>query len=106
MIKISLAVAVLLFGICLEVIRADSVQISRSVPGNVTLHVVSGAGRADVDRSGKVDHRDLLAISKKFQSRPAAGSSEGPDEDVNQDGVIDVLDLAAIGRFFDLKVAP
>ena len=65
-------------------------EISRDIPGSVTINLVPIEASLDLDRSGRVDRADLQAIAEKL------GTIAGPGdrEDINNDGVIDVSDLA------------
>ena len=54
----------------------------------------------DVDGNRIVDQRDLMAVNRRLDT-PAA---PGEPEDVNRDGIIDVLDVAVIARFLGLGV--
>ena len=84
----------------LGIASATPGEISRSVPGSITINVVSIEALADVDGNGIVDQRDLMAVTGRLGT-PAA---PGEPEDVNRDGIIDVLDLAVIARFLGLEV--
>ena len=51
---------------------------------------------ADIDDNGKVDHKDLLAISRKLNTLPGGDALK----DINNDGTVDVLDLAIAAQYF------
>jgi len=51
--------------------------------------------RADINRDGVVDYKDLARLGAAFGSRPGDANWD-PDADINQDGVIDnVLTMGA-----------
>ena len=97
-IPLIIAMFVLAFG--LSVAFAASSQVSRSVPGSITINLVTIEESADINRDGKIDQQDLLAITRKLDTIAAFGARE----DINHDGVVDVLDLALVARFFGLEV--
>ena len=90
----------LVLALGLGVAYAASSQVSRSVPGSITIHLVTIEEPADINRDGKVDRQDLLAVTRKLDTLAGLGLRE----DVNHDGVVDVLDLAIVARFFELEV--
>ena len=102
--SLSVKTGLLTFGVLLilglSIAHATSVTISRPVPGGITVYVVPTEVLADIDGSGVVDQKDLMAISRKL------GLLSGPDavEDINRDGAVDVLDLAIVARYFGLEV--
>ena len=102
--SLSVKTGLLAFGVLLlvglSIAHASSAEISRAVPGGITVYVVPTEALADIDGNGVVDHRDLMAIRRKL------GLLSGPDavEDINRDGTVDVLDLAIVARYFGLEV--
>ena len=99
-IKGALTIAVLLVAIGLGIAYAASVEISRDVPGAITINFVSIQESADIDGNGKVDRQDLEAVARKLNSR-----SDGEvREDINHDGIVDVADLAIVARYFGQPV--
>ena len=84
----------------LGIAYAASREISRDIPGSITINIVSIEEILDFDRDGSIDHLDLLAVSRKLNTR-AVGDVP---EDVNGDGVVDVLDLAIVASYFGRDV--
>ena len=111
-IKTALIIALSILVLALGIAYATSVEISREVPGGITINNIipptptseppkgDPDERADIDGNGVIDFRDLQAIARKLNTHPASGM----DEDVNQDGTIDVLDLAIAARFLGQEV--
>ena len=54
----------------------------------------------DIDGNGKVDQRDLKLIARKLNAHPAGVIRE----DVNRDGIVDVVDLAIVAWHFGQDV--
>ena len=98
--KLTLVLPLLMLAIGLGVAVGYAAQISRSLAGSIDMNLVSAESFADVDRSGLVDDRDLLSIVASLNTRPESDVAQ----DMNKDGVVDLLDLvfAAInfGRRF------
>ena len=82
----------LVLALTLGIAYATPVEISKSVPGSITLANILPLG--DVDGDGKVDLQDLPAFASKLDTRSTPGASE----DINNDGIIDVLDLATVAQ--------
>ena len=98
--RTALLIAVFVLAVGLGVGYAASATISKSVPGSITINLVNIQQVADVNRDGKVDQQDLLAVTRKLDTIAAFGSSE----DINNDGIIDVLDLATVARFLETEI--
>ena len=96
----ALIIAVFVLTVGLGVGYAASANISKSVPGSITINLVTVQGVADVNRDGRVDQQDLLAVSRKLDTY----ANFGEPEDLNQDGFIDVLDLATVARFLETEI--
>ena len=109
-IRLALVVGLVVLGLGAAIAYAASVEISREVPGSVTINLVThvplptsspvAPGRADavldVDRSGRIDSADLRAIAIKIGTTVIGEVKE----DVNGDGSVDVLDLAGAASHF------
>ena len=93
-----LTVVLLALLLGLGIAYAASREISRDIPGSVTINIVSIEEILDLERDGSIDHLDLLAISRKLNT------VGGVPEDVNGDGVVDVLDLAVVASYFGREV--
>ena len=87
-------------GLGVSVAYGGASEISRSMPGSVTINVVSIQQLADINGSGTIDGPDLTAVTTKLNSEPAPGAPE----DINRDGEIDVLDVAIVARYFGQEV--
>ncbi len=98
-IKVGLLVLLVLAALGMTISYA-TVEVSRDVPGTATINLLPIQESADVSKNRKVDNPDLLAIVAKLGSRATAGDPE----DVNHDGVIDVLDLALVARHVGQEV--
>ena len=92
--------AMFVLALGLGVAFAASATVSKSVPGSITINLVTIEEPADVNRDGKVDQQDLLAVTRKLDTVTVLGTRE----DINHDGVVDVLDLAIVARFLGLEV--
>ena len=92
------AVCLLAFGLGIQ--YASSAEISRSVPGRITINFLTIQASADIDGNGVVDHRGLMVMAAKLNTYPAGKSRE----DINHDGLIDVLDLAIVAQYFGQRV--
>ena len=92
--------AMFVLALGLGVAYAASANISKSVHGSITINLLTIGEPADVNRDGRVDRQDLLAVSRKLDTLAVLGMRE----DINHDGVVDVLDLAIVARFFGLGV--
>ena len=92
--------AMLVLALGLGVAYPASATISKPVPGSITINLVTIEESADINRDGKVDQQDLLAVIRKLDTLAGLGLRE----DINHDGVVDVLDLAIVARFFELEV--
>lgn len=58
---------------------------------------------ADVDRSGKIDIRDLTLVAKHFGE--TIGSNQGtPNPDVDRDGNVNIRDLTLVAKYFGQTV--
>ena len=75
-------------------------EISRPVPGGMTISAVPIKASADVNRDLVVDRHDLMAVVRNMGSRPVSPVRE----DINHDGRIDVLDLAIVARYLGEEV--
>ena len=95
-IKTALIIALFVLAIGVGITYATSVEISRSVPGSITLNLVPIKVLADIDGNGIIDHQDLLAVTQKLNTRPVGDVRE----DINRDGIVDVTDMAIIAQFF------
>ena len=85
------------------IVYAAVTEISRPVPGGMTVNVVPIERSVDVNDDLLVDPLDLMAIARKMGSRPASPVRE----DINHDGRIDVLDLAIVARYLgEVTFAP
>ena len=80
---------------------AASVQVSRPIPSDITVNVLSIQALADIDGNGIVDDLDLEAIRAKLGTRPNGILPE----DINHDGIVDLFDLAIVARYFGLEVS-
>ena len=98
-IRSAIIIALVVLAIGIGVVRAGVGQISRPVPGGVTINLLPPHASADIDGNGKIDAQDLLAITGKLNTL-AVGDAR---EDTNHDGVIDVVDLAFVARFLGLE---
>ena len=98
-IRTPLIAALLALGLGLSSAYAASVEISRHVPAGLTINVLPIEASADVDGDSRVDRYDLIAVAKKLGTRPARGETA----DINHDGIIDVVDLAIVARYFGLE---
>ena len=87
-----LMAGVLVLALTLGIAYATPVEISRSVPGSITLANILPLGGVDGD--GKVDLQDLQAVASKLDTRSTPGASE----DTNNDGIIDMPDLAIMAQ--------
>jgi len=99
-IKTALVVAILLLALGLGIAYAASFEISRPIPGGITINLVPLHMSVDINRDGSVDHHDRMAIVGKFHA-PSSGETK---EDINRDGAVDVLDLALVARYFGKRV--
>lgn len=89
-----------LIALGLGIAYATSAQVSRSVPGGITVNIIPIQSLADIHGDGKVDHQDLMAVIGGLHTRPAGGATE----DINHDRTVDVLDLAIVARYFGREV--
>ena len=96
----TLVIAMLVLVLGLSISYATSAQIFRPVPGSITINLVPIEELADIDGNGKVDHRDLVAVARVLNTRPASDMRE----DINHDGIIDVFDLAIVARYLGREV--
>lgn len=83
MIKSTFIIVLLLVASSLGIVFSASAEISRPVPGSLTINITA-------------DHRDLVAVTKKF----GASIARDEREDINRDGVVDILDLTLVAQFF------
>ena len=84
----------------LGITDASSVEISRSVPGNITINYLPIEATADINCDGIIDGQDLTAIARLLNAHPVGKARE----DVSGDGAIDVFDLAIVARYFGQEV--
>ena len=95
-IKAALTIALFLLAIGLGAIHGGVSDITRPVPGRITVNVLSIQASADVDGNGRVDIGDLKEVSRKLNT----STTRRIREDINHDGVVDVVDLAIVARHF------
>ncbi len=88
-------IALCLLALAGSMAYASTREISRDVPGSVTINLVPIEASLDLDGSGIVDRADLQVIAGKL------GQTVGPGDrgDINNDGRIDVRDLAVGGLY-------
>ena len=98
--KISVIVTVLALVLSLGIAYANSTDISRSVPGSITINYLPIQATADINCDGTIDSQDLRAVAGLLNTHPAGVVRE----DVNDDGAIDVIDLAIVARHFGQEV--
>ena len=91
-----LILSALLLALGISISYATSVEVSRDIPGSITINLLSPQQSADLNDSRRVDTADLLAILRRFNTRHGAAVPE----DINHDGIIDVLDLVLVARYF------
>ena len=77
-------------------------SVFRDVPGGITINQLPISASADIDGDGRVGHEDLLAVASSLGRSPSVLARE----DVNHDGLVDVVDLAIVGRYLELGVGP
>lgn len=93
-----LAVLALVLG--LGIAYATSTEITRSVPGSITINYLPIQAPYDINCDGIIDEQDLVAVARLLNTHPAWEVRE----DVNGDGAIDVIDLARVDRRFGQEV--
>jgi hypothetical protein len=101
MLKWILIAGLSLMAVSVGVAFAGSSEVSRQLPGSVTINIVTMESLADIGGNGTVDSEDLQAVMDKFNTQSAGGERE----DINGDGVIDILDLTLVARLFGREAA-
>ena len=84
----------------LGVVLASTTEVTHPVQSHVNITVLRLQWSADVDFSGRVDFDDLAAVTARLCSPAYSGDRVG----INQDGVVDVLDLAIVARYLGQDV--
>jgi hypothetical protein len=79
----------------LTLLNPDGGAVTRAAVLSIGLR----AGRADVDRSGRIDGYDLALLASAFGRREGE-PLYAPASDVDSDGVVDGLDLALLAAHF------
>ena len=93
-----LAVLALVLG--LGIAYATSTEITRSVPGSITINYLPIQASSDINCDGIIDGQDLKAVARLLNAHPLGKARE----DVNGDGAIDLFDLAIVARHFGQEV--